>query len=79
MRLHITLRDELVRQLDGRVGLRRRSAFITRAVEQALEDERRWDLIEASLGSIPDEGHDWDADPASWVQAQRRSDQRRVG
>jgi hypothetical protein len=79
MRVHITLRDDLVRELDRRVGLRRRSSFIARAVEQALEDARRWELIESALGSIPDEGHEWDADPASWVQAQRRLDPRRVG
>jgi hypothetical protein len=79
MRVHIVLRDELVRELDRRVGLRRRSTFIARAVERALEDERRWELIESSLGSIDDEGHDWDADPAAWVRAQRRSDASRVG
>lgn len=79
MRLHINLADELVRELDRRVGPRRRSSFITRAVERALDDERRWELIESSLGSIPDHGHEWDVDPASWVQAQRRLDERRVG
>ena len=79
MRVHIVLRDELVRELDRRVGLRRRSTFIARAVERALEDERRWELIESSLGSIGDEGHDWDADPAAWVRAQRRVDATRVG
>jgi hypothetical protein len=79
MRLHIALRDELVAELDRRVGPRRRSAFIARAVEAALDDERRWELIESSLGSIPDEGHEWDADPASWVREQRRADESRVG
>jgi hypothetical protein len=79
MRVHIVLRDEVVRELDHRVGPRRRSSFIARAVEQALDDERRWDLIESSLGSIGDGGHEWDADPSAWVQAQRRLDERRVG
>jgi hypothetical protein len=79
MRVHILLRDDLVSELDRRVGHRRRSAFISHAVERALDDERRWDLIEASLGSIADEGHEWDADPAAWVTAQRRGDERRVG
>lgn len=78
MRLHILLRDDLVRALDNRVGRRRRSAFISRAVERALDDERRWELIESSLGSISDQGHDWDADPAGWVAAQRRADPRHV-
>ena len=79
MRLHITLQDKLVRELDRRVGARRRSAFIARAVEAALDDERRWELIESSLGSIGEESHDWDDDPASWVREQRRVDERRVG
>jgi metal-responsive CopG/Arc/MetJ family transcriptional regulator len=79
MRVHITLRDELVRELDRRVGLRRRSSFIARAVEEALEDERRWELIESALGQIGDVGHEWDEDPAAWVQAQRRDNERRVG
>jgi hypothetical protein len=79
MRLHITLRDELVRELDKRVGARRRSGFIARAVEAALDDERRWELIDSSLGSISEDGHEWDDDPASWVREQRRVDERRVG
>jgi hypothetical protein len=79
MRLHISLEDELVAELDRRVGRRRRSAFIARAVREALDDERRWELIESALGSIPDTGHEWDDDPAAWVRAQRRADPRRVG
>jgi Arc/MetJ family transcription regulator len=79
MRLHITLADEVVAELDRRVGPRRRSAFVAAAVRRALDDEQRWDLIEAALGSIADEGHDWDEDPAEWVRAQRRADPRHVG
>ncbi len=79
MRLHITLGEELVRELDRRVGARRRSAFIAEAVRQALEEERRWELIESALGSIDDRGHEWDDDPASWVRGQRRADLSRVG
>jgi hypothetical protein len=79
MRVHIVLDDAVVDELDRRVGPRRRSAFIARAVEQALEDERRWDLIESALGSIADTGHAWDDDPAGWVRKERRADARRVG
>lgn len=79
MRLHITLEEELVRDLDRRVGTRRRSAFIAEAVRQALDDERRWELIESALDSIEDRGHEWDDDPASWVRRQRRADRSRVG
>jgi hypothetical protein len=79
MRLHITLDNELVAELDRRVEPRQRSAFIASAVRQALDDRRRWELIESSVGSVADEGHDWDEDPAAWVREQRRADAARVG
>lgn len=79
MRVHIVLDDALVAELDRRVGRRRRSAFIARTVERALDDRRRWDEIAAALGTISDQGHDWDADPAAWVREQRRADPGRVG
>jgi predicted transcriptional regulator len=79
MRLHIRLDDDLVAELDRRAGRGRRSAFIARTVERALDDERRWDEIISSLGRIEDKGHDWDADPAEWVRSQRRADYRRIG
>ena len=73
------LEDELVAELDRRAGSRQRSAFIGQVIRRALEDERRWDDIEAALGTIADSGHDWDADPAGWVRSQRRGDSRRSG
>ncbi len=79
MRLHISLGDDLVEQLDARVGRRRRSAFISETVRRALEDQRRWDDIEAGLGALAGSEHEWDSDPAGWVRAQRSSDPRRVG
>jgi metal-responsive CopG/Arc/MetJ family transcriptional regulator len=79
MRLHISLDDDLVQQLDRRVGRRRRSSFIGETVRRALDDERRWDDIEASLGSLAGAQHEWDDDPAAWVTAQRSGDPSRVG
>jgi predicted transcriptional regulator len=79
MRLHISLDDELVVELDRRVGRRRRSMFISETVRRALEDERRWEDIEAGLGALAGEELDWDRDPAGWVAAQRRGDPARVG
>jgi len=79
IRLHINLDDRLVKQLDRRVGRRKRSAFIAETIRRALEDERRWDDITAALGKIADPGHDWDKDAGSWVRNQRRADARRVG
>ena len=79
MRLHIQLDDELVAALDRKAGPRRRSAFIAELIRRGLDDERRWDDIEASLGTISDTGHEWDEDPAGWVRAQRSGDSRRSG
>ena len=79
MRLHITLDDQLVDELDQRAGARRRSAFIAEIIRRSLDDERRWDDLERALGSLPDEGHGWDDDPAEWVRRQRRADTGRAG
>ena len=79
MRMHITLDDALVHELDRRVGRGHRSAFIAATITQALDDARRWDLILSAAGSITEEGHAWDADPAAWVRAERRGDAARVG
>ena len=79
MRLHIALDDELVAELDRRVGARQRSAFIAELIRRGLDDERRWEDIEASLGGLDDVGHDWDDDPAAWVRQQRHGDSRRAG
>jgi len=78
MRLHIQLPDALVAELDSRLGRRQRSAFLVASIRQALDDERRWDELEAAIGSIEESGHDWDLDPAAWVRAQR-ADARRAG
>jgi metal-responsive CopG/Arc/MetJ family transcriptional regulator len=79
MRLHIHLDDDIVAEIDRRVGPRRRSGFITGAIRRALDDEQRWELIESAVGSISSTGHEWDDDPAAWVEAQRGGDGRRVG
>ena len=79
MRLHISLDDEIVRALDSRVGQRQRSTFIAAAVVRALDDERRWEDIEGTIGALPEADHAWDPDPASWVREQRIGDGRRFG
>lgn len=64
MRMHIELTDSLVRQVDDLAGPRGRSAFVRAAVEQAVEQARRWQHLEAAAGAIEDRGHEWDADPS---------------
>jgi len=79
VRLHITLDEEMVAELDRRAGRRGRSPYIAEVLRRAFEDERRWEDIESALGSIAATGHDWDDDPAAWVRAQRSSDPARSG
>jgi len=79
MRVHITLAEDDVRRLDARVGARRRSRFIAEAVRRALDDEQRWESLMGSIGSLSEPVHEWVADPAAWVRAQRRADPSRVG
>lgn len=45
----------------------------------ALDDERRWNDIDAAIGRVPDSGHAWDADADGWVRAERAADTRRLG
>ena len=52
--------------------------MIVEFIRRGLEDEQRWDDVEAALGAVDDGGHEWDDDPAAWVRAQRR-DTRRAG
>lgn len=74
MRLHITLEDSLVSELDRRVGPRGRSGFLAQALREALEEPRRWELIEKSRGRIGDAGLKLDESPAAWVHRTRRAD-----
>jgi Arc/MetJ family transcription regulator len=79
MRLHISIDDAIVEELDSRVGTRGRSSFIAASLRRALDDERRWEAIADAVGAVGDDGHDWDIDPARWVRGQRRADAGRVG
>jgi hypothetical protein len=44
-----------------------------------MDDERRWNDIEAAMGRMTETEHEWDADPGSWVRSQRAVDSSRVG
>ncbi len=79
MRMHIEMDDILVAQVDELAGAWGRSAFVRRAIEQAVQLEQRWNALRSSAGAVAGEGHDWDVDPAAWVRDQRRADPRRAG
>jgi hypothetical protein len=77
--MHITVEDDVVAELDARVGPRRRSGFVVEALRRALADERRWSELESAVGALGDQAHDWDDNPAAWVRAQRAADPSRHG
>ena len=79
MRLHIHIDDSLIAQVDEIAGPRARSEFVRKAVRVAVENQRRWTLIERAAGAVSEAPHEWDADPAEWVRRQRRGDSRRLG
>jgi metal-responsive CopG/Arc/MetJ family transcriptional regulator len=60
MRISVHLDDELGAGLDERAGPGRRDAFIAELIRRGLDYERRWDEIEASIGTIADTGPEWD-------------------
>ena len=79
MRLHISLDDEIVAELDRRVGERKRSAFIAAIIRQALDDASRWEQVLGAAGSIGSDGGEWGDDPSRWVREERFADSTRVG
>ena len=79
MRIHISLPDSLVEELDQCAGDTPRNAFVCELVRCGLDNEQRWDEIDSALGAVEDTGHEWDRDPGAWVRQQRRGDGRRSG
>jgi Ribbon-helix-helix protein, copG family len=54
MRMHISLDDDLVKQIDELTGPRGRSALIREAVEMEVDRRRRRAALERLVGSMPD-------------------------
>jgi metal-responsive CopG/Arc/MetJ family transcriptional regulator len=76
MRTHVILRDELVEEVDKRVGKRRRSEFINEAVEVQLKRLRLIESAEEAGGSL--KGVDipgWETEESTleWVRKMRTS------
>lgn len=79
MRMHIELDADLSARLDEIAGPRGRSAFVRAAIERAIEQELRRQQLRSAAGTISEQGHDWDVDPAAWVREQRHADSARAG
>ncbi len=53
-RAHVVMPDDLLREIDARVGQRRRSQFIQEAVEEKLARQCRVEAFERVVGSLKD-------------------------
>jgi NAD(P)H-dependent FMN reductase len=74
-RVHVTLDDEVVQAIDGRVGRRGRSRFLAEAAREKLERIALEKAIRAGAGLLKDEDYPHWQDTASvqaWVRASRR-------
>lgn len=65
MRIHITLDEQTVREIDAVAGKRGRSAFIRDVVSKEAERQRKLKLFWSAVGSIPDFAPGWTAETIS--------------
>ena len=72
----VTLRDDLVEEVDQRVGKRRRSEFINEAVEERLKHLRLIEFAREASGSLKDvdiPGWETRESALEWVRKMRVS------
>jgi hypothetical protein len=73
-RAHVVMAEDVLQEIDARVGQRHRSEFIQEAVEEKLNRLRRVEAFERVVGSIPDGVvPEWDTHESAvaWVRALR--------
>jgi len=76
MRAHISLPDDMVRDIDELVGKRKRSRFIAEATQEKLQHERLVKAIREGAGILDPKKYPYWATPekvAEWVHALRRT------
>ena len=80
MRTHVVMPRELVDAVDALVGQRRRSQFVTEAVQQRVAQLRREKALRETAGILKPEDHPEWATPelvSAWVRASRAQDEER--
>lgn len=73
-RAHVVMPDDLLREIDARVGQRKRSEFIQEAIEEKLGRLRRVEAFERVVGSVVDgDIPEWETreSTAEWLRALR--------
>ena len=79
-RAHVVLPEELLQQIDERVGQRKRSEFIQEAIEDKLSILRRVEAFEHAVAT-PIEGiPEWETpdSTAAWVRQMREDSDARI-
>jgi hypothetical protein len=74
-RIHVVLPDDLVREIDARVGRRQRSEFIQETIEEKLRLLRRVEAFENAAGSVADgQIPEWETreSTAEWLRELRQ-------
>lgn len=78
-RAHVVLSDELVKEIDTLVGVRRRSSFLTQAAERELMRLRQLKALDAVAGAWKDKDHpELRQGAAKWVKKLRQETERRL-
>jgi hypothetical protein len=75
MRVHVVMPDELVAEIDARVGKRGRSRFASEAIAEKLRRERMLQAFDEAAGSLADvdiPGWETPESTVEWVRAMRR-------
>jgi Arc/MetJ-type ribon-helix-helix transcriptional regulator len=81
VRTHVVLPENLIREVDRRVGARRRSRFIEEAIRERLAREALSSALRESAGVLEGKNYpDWDSpeDVSGWVRGSRREDDARL-
>jgi len=75
-RAHVVLPKELLDEVDGLVGPRRRSQFTREAIEDKIVRQRRVEAFEEVVGSLKDDAPppEWETSESTyeWVRSLRR-------
>jgi metal-responsive CopG/Arc/MetJ family transcriptional regulator len=77
-RTHVIISDQLVREIDGIVGSRQRSKFLSQAAERELMRLRQLKALDSAAGSWQDADHpELKQGSARWVKKLRQEQERR--
>jgi metal-responsive CopG/Arc/MetJ family transcriptional regulator len=81
MRTHVILPDNLVAEIDGTVGKRKRSHFVEEAIREKLKQQKLLNALKETAGILTSEEYpEWATTEkaAKWVSESRKRDDERM-